>query len=88
MFMKNLKRKQARREKKIALSKFALGTAVGAAAGVMLAPKSGKQIRKDVSNDVENKKEKAKKVKDAAGEDIEKITKDVKNSKAVKELKK
>lgn len=88
MFMKNLKRKQARREKKIALSKFALGTAVGAAAGVMLAPKSGKQIRKDVSDDVENKKEKAKKVKEAAGEDIEKITKDMKNSKAVKELKK
>lgn len=88
MFIKNLKRKQARREKKIALSKFALGTAVGAATGIMLAPKSGKQIRKDVSNDVENKKEKAKKVKDAAGEDIEKITKDVKNSKAVKELKK
>lgn len=88
MFMKNLKRKQARREKKIALSKFALGTAVGAAAGVMLAPKSGKQIRKDVADDVEDKKEKAKKVKDAAGEDIEKITKDVKNSKAVKELKK
>lgn len=87
MFLKKYKKEQLAKERKIAVTKFALGTAIGALAGIMLAPKSGKQIREDFVDEVDEKKEKAKKVKDAAEKDIEKISKDIKNSKAVKELK-
>lgn len=88
MFLKKYKKEQLAKERKIAVTKFALGTAIGALAGVLLAPKSGKEIREDFADEVDEKKEKAKKIKNAAEKDIEKVAKDIKNSKTAKEIKK
>lgn len=88
MFFKKYKKEQLAKERKIAVTKFALGTAIGALAGILLAPKSGKEIREDFSDEVDEKKEKAKRIKDAAEKDIDKVAKDIKNSKTAKEIKK
>lgn len=64
------KEQRKRKERKQAMQKAALGAAVGvlvgAAAGVLLAPKSGKETRTDISNAT---KEMIDKVKEAVEKD-------------------
>ncbi len=52
-----------------------IGTAVGVAAGVLLAPKSGKETREDISNTTKQALENIKDGLDVAKEKIEEIVK-------------
>lgn len=65
----NEKKERERRQKKVDTArKIAFGSIIGAIAGIMLAPKSGKETRQDIANKTREVKENAKNtIKDSIG---------------------
>ncbi|GFN36225.1 YtxH domain-containing protein [Tepidimicrobium xylanilyticum] len=83
MDLLNERKREAERRKKVdTAKKFALGTAIGAIAGLLFAPKSGKETRKDIADKT---KEKTENIKTSIKESVatlkdveEKVKEDVK----------
>ncbi|MDF2501491.1 MAG: YtxH-like protein [Anaerosporomusa subterranea] len=71
------KTKKARENKarKKVLAGLAVGAVVGAAAGVLLAPKSGKEIREDIANAAAKFPEKAKEIAELGKAKLEEVNK-------------
>lgn len=75
-FKNLLKKKSSKKEtaKNVAIG-AGIGTAVGVAAGVLLAPKSGKETREDISNTTKKTLENVKEGLNVAKEKIEELVK-------------
>ncbi len=73
----NEKRRAEERKRKVdTFKKLAIGSAIGALAGILFAPKSGKEFRKDISDKTKETAEATKKtMKDLEG----KVKEEIKN---------
>lgn len=67
------KRKAERKEKVDAAKKIALGTAIGAITGILFAPKSGKETRKDIAKKTKDTAETVKKSVQDSVESIKEV---------------
>lgn len=76
----NERKERERRQKRLdAARKIAIGSVIGTIAGIMLAPKSGKETRQDIVNKTREIKENAKNtIKDSIGtiKEVEEKVKD------------
>jgi len=75
LFNQNKKKASKKQAAKIAAIGAGIGTAVGVAAGVLLAPKSGKETREDITKATKETLENVKEGLNVAKEKIEEIVK-------------
>jgi gas vesicle protein len=65
------------KQKKSNLGGLVVGSVIGAAAGILLAPKSGKETREDIKNKAEEIRDKGQEALDTAKEKVESISNDI-----------